>query len=172
MQPITSIEFMELTAKVAATNNVVKHITKEDNYCLGVGLVTAKIAEILFGDLETERVFNIYEFDKASKDAVTDLLPLFKEIGMTTYITAFCLAEYFTDIENELFDFDERIEFVDNIHIKLNKRFLNKLYGYCQDTESTDEDDYDDFEDDVDETFYNPYTGSEEFEGSEDFGDA
>lgn len=139
---ISADDFLRITAQFSVSNDKVRTICEDGSYLTVLGLFTAKWCKEIFAPSPLNEVVPVSE-------------ELCDEAWHNAFIDVVQIVKVFKldkDIVKEMFT-----EYIGDV-----------LYYLFPD------DDFEEYdvEDDVDETFYNPYTGSEEFEGSEDFGDA
>lgn len=151
-RPICADDFLLLTARVSVARDEVREITKDKSYETALGLFTAKWTQNLFNEGEEttpryeEKEFTEEEFDDAWHDALYDIMPIIKHIlKLDRKKYADMYSDYISVVESLLFDDSEDSE----------EAFYTIVDPF---------DDSCDYEDDADETFYNPYTGADEYE--------
>lgn len=162
MKPITGDQFLQLTAWLSVNNDEVRTLQfKSHEHSMFLGAFSGCLSETLFGnDLDTPKLFEEETFNKAWHVAYLKAKDFMEEFGI------------------DLPDKDDRVRMC-GLYIR---DILAVLFHYPE-TEPEDYDaeesisDYEDaveeekweeeYDDSVDETFYNPYTGSDEYE-SED----
>ena len=149
MRKLSADDFLRITAQLSVSNDKVRTICEDSSYLTILGLFTAKWCKNIFSPSPLNEVVPVSEelFDEAWHNAMIDVIPIIKAVRLDTKTIAKMFSEYIGDVFGHLF--------INNFDI----RNVNKLYGCYKDIDPTDEDDYNDYEDDVDETFYNPYTG-------------
>ena len=142
MRKLSADDFLRITAQFSISNDKVRTICEDGSYLTVLGLFTAKWCKEIFAP---NGLFDEVEISENLCD----------EAWHNAFIDVFQMVKVF-GLDKEVVK-------------QMFSEYIGEILYYL-----FPEDDFEEYdvEDDVDETFYNPYTGSEEFEGSEDFGDA
>lgn len=137
MAKLSADDFLRITAQFSVANQRVREITEDNRYLTALGLFTANWCRETFAPAD---LYDEIYISEARCD----------EAWHNAFVHAVQAVK--------VFELDKEVA---------KEMFTEYIYDVT--TYLFPEDDYSeyDFEDDVDETFYNPYTGSDEYE-SED----
>ena len=135
MAKLSADDFLRITAQFSVSINRVREITEDNRYLTALGLFTAHWCKQIFPrDLDFNE--EIYVSEKRCYEA---------------WHNAFVHAVQAVKV----FELDKELA---------KEMFAEYIYGITTYLFADDDFSEYDFEDDVDETFYDPYTGSEEYE--------